>query len=551
MDDTELTRTYPAMQITRRRMLQLTALGASYWVLQSLVGCGPSPSTPTAVAPQPTATQPPPLPTATKAPLQPVKGGRLQVVVPSDITPKTLVNAISPTNAWVLGGVYETLTKYRVDRLEAQPVLAESWQFSADFSRLTFKLRGDAKFHSGRPFTAMDVKWNIERVADSKSASQLLNLAKWVKQVDTPDNTTVVIQFDSARPSALDLFENLLITDRESYQDSLDGKSFIGTGPFKFKEWVPGDHYTMVRNTDYRRADRPYLDEVNAKIVPDKQTQLINLQTSAADLGTNLEPRDLKGLMGDPKYQVIVPPVWGTMWGVGVDVKAPPFTDKRARQAIAYLLDRKRIVDTLLFFEEPIQLPWPKSSPAYLDDLSARYAYNFEKAKELWNQATGGASVTVPITVSTSYPETFGIVDILQAELTKLGAKSSVEKLEHTQYLQKLSGAKFNGLWAGIYGWVNLTPSTLFVQSFAFRVPNASNFDTPDYRQVVNATLNTADSAELTKVYRKLDEILLDECFTIPVASAGRPQGALASVKGITMSRDGIPMLGEYWKAAP
>jgi peptide/nickel transport system substrate-binding protein len=483
-------------------------------------------------------------------PLQPAKGGKLQVVVPSDITPKTLVNAISPTNAWVLGGVYETLTKYRTDRLEAQPVLAESWQFSADFSRITFKLRGDAKFHSGRPFTAADVKWNIERVGDPKSASQLLNLAKWVKQVDTPDNTTAVVQFDNPRPSALDLFENLVMADRDSYQDSLDGRSFIGTGPFKFKEWVPGDHYTMVRNAEYRRVDRPYLDEVNARIVPDKQTQLINLQTGAADLGTNLEPRDLKGLMGDPKYQAVIPPVWGTMWGIGVDVKAPPFTDKRARQAIAYLLDRRRIVDTLLFLEEPIQLPWPKSSPAYFDDLATRYNYDFEKARQLWAQATGGGTVAVPITVSTSYPETFGIVDILQAELAKLGVKSSVEKLEHTQYLQKLSGAKFNGLWAGIYGWVNLTPSTLFVQSFAFRVPNASNFDTPEYRQVVGATLNTTDLAELAKVYRKLDEILLDECFTIPVASAGRPQGALASVKGITMSRDGIPMLGEYWKGA-
>ncbi|MEM3470304.1 MAG: ABC transporter substrate-binding protein [Thermoproteota archaeon] len=449
-----------------------------------------------------------------------------------------------------MGGVYETLTKYRVDRLEAQPVLAESWQFSSDFTRLTFKLRSEVRFHSGRPFTSADVKWNIERVADPKAASQLLNLAKWVKQVDTPDATTAVIVFDKARPSALDLFENLLMVDRESYQDSLDGKAFIGTGPFRFKEWVPSDHYTLVRNADYWRKDRPYLEEVSIKIVPDKQTQLINLQTGATDIGTNLEPRDLKGLISDPKYQVIIPPVWGTMWGIGIDVKAPPFTDKRARKAIAYLIDRKRIIDTLLFFEEPIQLPWPKSSPAYTPDLPTFYNYDLDKAKTLWTQATGGASVDIPITVSTAYPETFGIVEILQAELTKLGARSSVEKLEHTQYLQKLSGAKFNGLWAGIYGWVNLTPSTLFVQSFAFRVPNASNFDTPEYRQIVDAVLSTTDQTELASLYRKLNEILLDECFVIPVASANRPQGATAAVKGVTFTRDGIPLLGEYWKAA-
>ncbi len=540
-------------------MLKALSVKKNYWVIAALVlvvlilaACAPAPTpaaTPTTAPPAvvPTATKP--APTATAAPPQPTKGGKLQVIVPADITPKTLVNALSPVNVWVLGGVYETLTRYRLDRLEAQPVLAESWQFSSDYAKLTFKLRRDVKFHSGRPFTSADVKWNVERVADPKAASQLLNFAKWVVQVDTPDDATVVVTFDKPRPSILDMFENLVMADRETYQALLDGKTFNGTGPFKFKEWVPGDHHTLVRNTDYRVKDRPYLDEVNVRVVPDKQTQLINLHTGAADLATSLESRDLKDLKGNPKYQVVIPPVWGTKWGVGIDVNAPPFNDKRARQAVAYLLDRKRIVETQLFLEEAIQLPWHQSSPAYFADLSTRYAYDFNKAKELWTQATGGASVNVAITVSTAYPETFGIVEVLQAELAKLGAKATIEKLEHAQYLQRLSGAKFNGIWAGIFGWVNKAPSTLFVQSFAYRVPNAQNYDTPEYRQVIDATLTTTDPAELTKVYRRLDEILLEEAFVLPVASANRPMGALATVKGVTLTRDTVPVLEEFWKA--
>jgi peptide/nickel transport system substrate-binding protein len=109
------------------------------------------------------------------------------------------------------------------------------------------------------------------------------------------------------------MFENLLMADHETYQDSIDGKQFVGTGPFKFKEWVPGNQYTLVRNPDYRLPNRPYLDEVNIKIVPDKQTQLINLQTGTADIATNLEARDLKSLASDSKYQVIVSPTWGIM----------------------------------------------------------------------------------------------------------------------------------------------------------------------------------------------------------------------------------------------
>ena len=161
-----------------------------------------------------------------------------------------------------------------------------------------------------------------------------------------------------------------------------------------------------------------------------------------------------------------------------------------------------------------------------------------------------GPWLELPITLSLAYPETHGIAQLLQAELEKLGVKASIDKLEAAQYSAKLSGAKFNGIWMGIFAWMNKTPSTLFVQSFAYRVPNAQNFDTADYRQVLDATLRTTDATELAKVYRRLDEILLDESFVIPIASANRPFGATAAVKGVTLTRDSVPVVGEFWKNA-
>ncbi len=527
---------FAAEPLSRRRFVQLATLGAGGLAVGALGAC---------------TTAGPAAPGPRSAPVtEPVRGGRLRVLVPSDLSPRILVDALSPVNVWVLGSVYETLTRYRVERLEPQPVLAESWEFSSDLRRLTFRLRSGVQFHSGRPFTSADVKWNLERVANPASASQLLNFAKWVQRIETPDPATLIVYLDEPRPSILDMFENLFIADRGTYEDLRAGKAFVGTGPFTFKEWTPGDHYTLARNAEYWRRDRPYLDDVTVKVVPDKQTQLISLQTGSADIATNVEQRDLKALSGDQKYTVTVPPVWGTMWGMGLDVKAFPFGDKRARQAVALLVDRKRIIDTLLPLEEPIQLPWPKSSPAYIADLATRYSYDLAKAKELWAQATGGRPVELPITLSLAYPETHGIAQLLQAELEKLGVKASIDKLEAAQYSAKLSGAKFNGIWMGIFAWMNKTPSTLFVQSFAYRVPNAQNFDTADYRQVLDATLRTTDATELAKVYRRLDEILLDESFVIPIASANRPFGATAAVKGVTLTRDSVPVVGEFWKNA-
>ncbi len=526
--------------VTRRRFI---ALGTGTLAATALAACTPAtPSTASPAAGTAAATA--------SAKTGPVRGGRLRVLAGADLSPRIMVDALSPVNVWALGGVFETLTRYPLDSLEPKPVLAESWKFSADRSSLTLTLRGGVSFHSGRPFTSADVKWNVERIQDPKSGSQLLNFGKWVKQIETPDPRTVTLVFDQARPSIFDMIENLFIADRESYDALRSGKSFVGTGPFTLKSWTAGDSYVLARNTAYWQKDRPYLDEVTVKVVPDKQTQLINLQTGAADVVTTILQRDLKALMGDAKYQVVVPPVWGTMWGMGLDVKAFPFGDKRARQAIAHLVDRARIIDTQLPLEEPIQLPWPKSSPAYFDDLAARYKYDGTRAKELWAAATGGKAVDVPITLSLAYPETHGIAELLQAELTKLGAKATIAKLEPAQYSAKLSKAEFNGIWMGIFAWMNKTPSTLFVQSFAYRVPNAQNFDTPAYREAIAGTLAAADAAQQKKVYRQLDEILLDEAFVIPVTSANRPLAAAAAVKGIGLSRDTVPIVGDIWRTA-
>lgn len=531
--------------ITRRRLIGLSsgALAAS-----ALAACTPSvPAAGTPAAGTPAGSPAAAAPT-TKA--GPVRGGTLRVLAGADLSPRIMVDALSPVNVWALGGVFETLTRYPLDSLEPQPVLAESWKFAPDRTALTLTLRSGVTFHGGRPFTSADVKWNIERIQDPKSGSQLLNFGKWITRVDTPDPRTVVLTFDQARPSIFDMIENLFIADRESYDALRGGKSFVGTGPFTLKSWTPGDGYVLARNAAYWQKDRPYLDEVTVKVVPDKQTQLINLQSGAADVATTITQRDLKALGTDAKYQVVVPPVWGTMWGMGLDVKAFPFADKRARQAIAYLVDRKRIIESQLPLEEPIQLPWPKSSPAHFDDLAARYKYDAARAKELWTQATGGKAVEVPITLSLAYPETHGIAELLQAELGKLGATATIAKLEPAQYSQKLSTAAFNGIWMGIFAWMNKTPSTLFVQSFAYRVPNAQNFDSPEYRAAIAGTLSAADPSEQKKVYRQLDEILLDEAFVIPVCSANRPLAATAAVKGIVLSRDTVPVVGDLWRGA-
>ncbi|HZQ36193.1 MAG TPA: ABC transporter substrate-binding protein [Dehalococcoidia bacterium] len=477
---------------------------------------------------------------------KPRTGGTLHAAIASDITPKTLPHTVSPTNDILSMCVYDTLIRYQTDQLIATPELAESWEFNADKSQLSFHLKKGVTFHNGKPLTAAAVQWNIQRVGQPEVGSQLLNFAKWVTKAETPDDTTLTLTFDQPRPSIMDMFESLFIVEPDSIQDTMDGKRFVGTGPFTFKEWQPGDHYSFTKNASYFKAGQPYLDGIESKIIPDAQTQLINVQSGTADIAFNVALNDAKQLQSDKKYQVIVPNQWTGLWYVGIDVKAAGLGDRRVRQAIAYAMDRKRMVDTALFgFGQVTVLPWAKNSPAYDPALAGAYTYDLAKAKQLL-AAAGAASLDLSYTVSNAYPSTHPIAEILQGDLNSIGVKTEITRLDHPVYLPKLTGGKMNGLWSGVVGFMYMSPSTLFVQSFPYRVPNSSNFDSPEYRQLIAQTLS-APEAQLPNVYHQLNQLLIDEAFMLPITPSSTPAVANGALRDWLLSRSSRPVLEAVW----
>lgn len=526
-----------ARAISRRRFVQGLAVGAGGLAGGLLLGCQSSGTSATA---------------GPASGAGPVRGGTLNVAVLVDISPTagnlSLAHSRSGTNFQMLGAVYDRLIRYSSDSFKANPELAESFSFSSDYRSLTFKLRPGVKFHNGRPVTAEDVKWNIERVTDPTASPQFSSFAKWVQRMETPDASTLVLSFDQARPSILDLFEFLSIADPQTYQQSLDGKNFVGTGPFMFKEWVPGDHYTMVRNPDYWQKDLPYLDEVSAKLIPDPSSQLINLQTGAIDVAAAVDARDAKSLENDKNYFISTYVIRSHVLYMGVDVKAPIFSDKRARQALAYLIDRKRIIDSVLIYGEEAPILWGKDSPAYDDELAKRYSFNLDKAKELLAQVQK-PDVTIPINTNSAQPYQVGVAEIVQAELAKVGIKSSVEKLQPAEYTKKWTAGEFRGLWTSNVGYLYLSPSTPFILAFPLRIPNSSNYESPEYKAAIDGLLKAGTEAEIKKAARPLNEILVDEAFVIPISKTMNPVAVSAKVKGWELTRANGWKIEKFWKS--
>ena len=157
-------------------------------------------------------------------------------------------SAPSTDTVWT---AYDRLTQYDANG-KVQPMLAESWDVTPDYTQVKFNLRNGVQFHTGRELTSDDVKWNILRARDPKVASgSYVTWSNWFTAIDTPDKNTLVLTTDAPRPSMFDFFEWLNILDPVTMQGPDAQTKSIGTGPFVFNEWKQGESMTFSKNPNY------------------------------------------------------------------------------------------------------------------------------------------------------------------------------------------------------------------------------------------------------------------------------------------------------------
>ena len=249
---------------------------------------------------------------------------------------------------------------------------------SGDKMEVTWKLRHGVKWHDGVAFTSKDVKATFDfwflKYRD-KNPTPLISVVGWdqVDSVDTPDDYTAIVHLKTVYAAYLTLgtgpygilpdhllqqvwaksgnltSEKVSVNIPGGYigTDTLD-KLMIGTGPFMFKEWVPGDHLTLVRNPHWwGGGNRPYLNEIRIKFDPDANTELNDLRTNAIDMGLDLRPSLLPPLsrLSDVTTVTILD---SATEHLDINLHNTFLKDVTLRKAILMAIDRQKIVDTLL-----------------------------------------------------------------------------------------------------------------------------------------------------------------------------------------------------------
>ncbi|MFI6868812.1 ABC transporter substrate-binding protein [Nocardia sp. NPDC050406] len=465
---------------------------------------------------------------------QPVRGGTLKYGVLADLVPANILTNTG-TTPYVVGLVYETLVRYPNDKLEPGPLLAEKWALAPDGLSITLDLREDVTFHSGRPFTSKDVEFALRTYADPKWSAQLKSTAAAITGFDTSDPHRITLTFAHPLGNIFDLLDTVPILDSETIDKVGTGEAFIGTGPFRFVSRVPNSQLVFERNPAYRIPDRPYLDRVELSVITDNQAQLNALQTGRIHLADGITYRDLENLGKTNGLRSIRYEGAELQLYVGANVTVPALADVKLRQAIAYALDRDRIIEEVFRgVGYAANLPWPKGSPAYDESRNTRFARDLDKARHLLAQVPKPPKLPLSFASATATHE--AAAQIVQANLAEIGIEVELVPTEAATFVKQLIGAQFPGLWVTDHSWAQFTPSTLTVSAYPFNArKNASHYESPAYLAAADAAwkVSNGTGAEAVRAYRALSDQLLDGLFLIEIGVRFHAAGSSGKLHGV------------------
>jgi peptide/nickel transport system substrate-binding protein len=332
--------------------------------------------------------------------------------------------------------IFEGLTKLD-DNFNVTPLLAEKWTFSPDLKTLTFTLRHGITFQDGEPFTSKDVKYSFERAAAKDSTNKDKAFFASIESIDASDPATVTLTFKAPSFQALfhlGLNTAVIVDEKSAAGDATDP---IGTGPYKFVSWSKGASATLEKWDGFRDAAQIAIKRVTFRFIADPSAQMAALLAGDVDAFPRFSAvQNVAQFQSDPRFQVLLGGTDGkTIFAI--NNKRKPFDDLRVRQALAYAVDRKAVIDGAENgLATPIGSHLTPNDPGYVD-LAGAYPHDPEKAKALLEEAGVATPLQVTLTLPPpDYARKGG--EIIAAELAEVGIQAKIEDVEWAQWLSNV-----------------------------------------------------------------------------------------------------------------
>jgi ABC-type transport system substrate-binding protein len=474
--------------------------------------------------------------------------------------------------------IFEGLVEYKEGTAEIQPCLATSWNISEDGKSIIFNLRQGVKFHDGTDFNADAVVFSFARQYDTNN--QFYQYGEWaywgymfsdIEAVEKIDDYTVKIILsrpNAAMMTSLAMFTVAIVspTNAETWKEDAF-KHPVGTGPFKFVEWVKDDHITLEANKEYWRG-APKIDKLIFRVITDPSARLLAIQAGEIQGMEYPDPASFNSITSDATLQLLTQPGMNVGYlamnnGYGYNdtnhngmrdtdepwVKTPgyfaPFTNRSVRQAVNYAIDKNSIVKNLYKGTAIVaKNGMPPFMLGYNDDI-VDYPYNTTKARELLTEAgyPNGFNTTLWV-MPVSRPYMFDpskIGEAIQSYLEDVNIHVDIYQIDWSTYLEKTQAGEHPMCllgWTGDNGDPDNFMNVLYGENQCTlgTAGNVAFYNNSAVQDLFTAAIETYNLSERATLYEDAQETIHDDAPFVYLAHANQHLVFRTTVKGFRMN---------------
>lgn len=425
---------------------------------------------------------------------------------PDNLDP--MLSAATDTSA-VMMNVFEGLMGFN-EKGAFIPAIAQSYTVSPDELTYTFVLKDSIKFHDGKNCTAQDVKYTYEKLAGLDGGEPLNTvLSTALTKVEAPDDHTVILTLNQKDAGFM---SKTTISITEAGYDNNSAMP-IGTGPYKFVEYIQGQKLVLEKNEEYTTITerKPAVDKVEFVIMTDENAKLMALKSGSLDIAgisaTNA------GALGEG-FDIVQGPQ-NMVQVLALNNAEKPLDNLQVRQAINYAINKEEIIGAVVDGNgTPVDSFLSPSMATYYNDSMTVYNTDIEKAKSLLKEAGYENGFELTITVPSNYQVHVDTAQVIKDQLAQVGITVNIELVEWAQWLEGVyTNRNYQATIIGHSG--KLDPQDFLNRFTSTYAKNYFNFTNDDYDKLVDAAAATTDVGERAMYYKQCQQFLVDQAASV------------------------------------
>lgn len=436
-------------------------------------------------------------------------GGEITIGIAQDLDDSLDPHlAVSAGTKEILFNIFEGLVKAD-ENGNLQPAVASEYDISDDGTVYTFTLRDGILFHNGEAVTAEDVKYSIERCADTSSGEPLVSAFADIKSVEIPDEKTIVITLNSANSEFLSYCTTAIIPKDYTEQDTAP----VGTGPFKFVSRAAQDNVVLEKNENYWGTSA-YLDKITLKIVSDADTIVTDLKGGSIQMFARLTSDQAAQLT---EGYTIYKGTMNLVQALYLNNDEKPFDNEKVRQALCYCIDPQEIMDMIADGEgeEVGSSMFPAFKKYFDESLNDTYEVDYEKAKELLSEAGYPDGFDMTITVPSNYEPHIQTAEVIVEELKNINVNATIDLVEWDSWVSDVYvGRKFQSTLVGVDASY-LNARSMLERFTSDSSVNFINFSDDEYDALFAEASTTTDEEQQVEDYKEMEKILSEKAANV------------------------------------